>query len=186
MGKVTGAFPDGFTLPKSRSATMLPSSCPGNHTSRIAGPWAPRSQGASGRATPALSFSTSAVFCPMDGPALMTASIMARVRLFRPGFSCASSRCTTLLMRLGFSAYQSSPSPRATGTPTPWSVSKVARSAFSSAMVPAMMITASAALAASRAGARLLFSSSIRNRDTRPPWLKPSKAPCNPARGLTV
>src|SRR6476620_6778837 len=99
-GYVKGDLPDGLTLPNSTSATMLPSSCPGNHASRMAGPDVPTSAGSI--ATPALSLSTKEVFLPISGPASMRALIIATVLLFFAGLVPP-----TVAMTLERSAYQS-------------------------------------------------------------------------------
>lgn len=71
----------------------------------MAGPAVPTSD--AGIATPALSFSTSAVFCAIDRAGVvevcaMMASIIATVRLFFTGFVALAVAIT-----LGLSAYQS-------------------------------------------------------------------------------
>src|SRR5256885_4838513 len=74
FGKVNGSLPDGLATPNTRSATMCPSSWPGNQTSRMAGPAGPSSAGST--ATPALSLRTSAVLPAIDFPVVDVAARM--------------------------------------------------------------------------------------------------------------
>src|SRR5262245_14186348 len=109
FGNVTGSLPDGLATPNSRSATMWPSSCPGNQTSSMAGPSRRGSTGSI--ATPALSFSTRAVFAAIDLPVVEVAprmpAIIATVLLLAAVFAVAVE------MLLGLATYQSRPSPSA-------------------------------------------------------------------------
>src|SRR6266851_1551113 len=149
FGNVTGSLPDGFVTPNNRSATMLPSSWPGNQTSSMAGPPAPRSTGSI--ATPALSLSTSAVFAAIGFAVVEVAprmpAIIATVLLLAAVFEVAVESA------FGLPTYHSRPSPTAV-MDKPVESAKDARSAPSSATVPAMMITASAPDVAAVAAAR--------------------------------